>query len=63
MRDENLCPICNSKMRTAKSQHGCYWRCTRWGCEGTRDSMGRSKQERKESEDNNDNTDEPRWDR
>ena len=56
MRDENLCPICNSKMRTAKSQHGCYWRCTRWGCEGTRDSMGRSKQEREEESESKEDT-------
>ena len=50
--DENLCPICESKMKPATSKFGKYWRCTRWGCEGTRDSMGRSKQEReKERED------------
>lgn len=44
--DENLCPICESKMKPAKNANGHYWRCSRWGCKGTRDSMGRSKNER-----------------
>lgn len=47
-RDENLCPICESKMKSTKSKHGMYWRCTRWGCEGTRDVEGRSKQDRED---------------
>lgn len=47
-RDENLCPKCESKMKPAKSKFGMYWRCTRWGCDGTRDVMGRSKQEKDE---------------
>ncbi len=43
---DTLCPICNSKMKPAKSQHGAYWRCSRWGCKGTRNSMGMSKEDR-----------------
>ena len=46
MIEETLCPICDSKMKPAKSQHGAYWRCSRWGCEGTRDVDGNSKADR-----------------
>ncbi len=69
MRDENLCPICGSKMKSAKSQHGCYWRCTRWGCEGTRDVNGLSKQDKQDHKDDLEDSasDAPhhhgRWDR
>ena len=48
MIKDTLCPKCNAKMKRAMSKHGAYWRCSRWGCEGTRDSMGRSKEERDE---------------
>ena len=52
MIEETLCPICKSRMKPAKSKFGIYWRCTRWGCEGTRNSIGESKQDReKERED------------
>jgi hypothetical protein len=46
MIEETLCPICKSKMKPAKSQHGVYWRCSRWGCQGTRDVDGNSKEDR-----------------
>lgn len=43
-----LCPKCETKMVRANGKFGPYWRCPRWGCEGTRDSMGRDKKEREE---------------
>jgi len=41
-----LCPLCDTKMIRATSKYGPYWRCPRWGCKGTRDAEGRSKQEK-----------------
>ena len=35
-------------MVTAKSQYGSYWRCPKWGCEGTRNAEGLSKGDRDE---------------
>lgn len=46
MIEDTKCPVCNSKMKPAKGKHGAYWRCSRWGCLGTRDSMGRSVEEK-----------------
>jgi len=54
MIEETLCPKCGEKMKPAKSKHGAYWRCPKWGCEGTRDSMGRSKEEREAGRENDD---------
>lgn len=52
--EETLCPSCGARMKPAVSSYGAYWRCTRWGCEGRRDSMGRSKQEKEDEEDEED---------
>jgi hypothetical protein len=62
MIEETLCPICRSRMKPAKSQHGAYWRCSRWGCTGTRDVMGLSKEDKEQSsEDENETNYKPRW--
>ena len=47
--EETLCPICKCKMKRAMSKFGAYWRCSRWGCEGTRDVEGKSKEEKDEA--------------
>ena len=48
-RDENLCPECNGKMISRKSQYGVFWGCANFPkCKGTRDSQGRSKADRDE---------------
>lgn len=47
--DENLCPECSSKMvsRKRKSDGVRFWGCSRFPqCKGTRDSDGRSRQDR-----------------
>lgn len=64
MKPENVkCPECDGPMVSRKSKFGVFWGCKNYPiCKGTRDSMGRSKQDR-ESEDNNDNLDNPRHDR
>lgn len=54
MIEQTLCPLCKSKMKTTMGKHGAYWRCSRWGCEGTRDSQGRSKADREEEKDDED---------
>lgn len=47
MRDENLCPLCNKPMISRSSQYGKFWGCSDYpNCKGTRDSMGRSKEDR-----------------
>jgi len=45
--EETLCPICKDKMKPAKSIHGVYWRCKRWGCNGVRDVNGESKEDKR----------------
>jgi ssDNA-binding Zn-finger/Zn-ribbon topoisomerase 1 len=45
--EEVLCPECNGKMISRKSQHGIFWGCKDYPrCTGTRDNMGRSKADR-----------------
>lgn len=47
MIEETLCPLCDSKMISRKGQYGMFWGCSTYPkCKGTRDSMGRSKEER-----------------
>lgn len=49
MRDENLCPKYNSKMISRNGKFGVFWGCSNFPqCNGTRDSMGRSKADRME---------------
>lgn len=52
--EETLCPKCNARMKSVKGANGRYWLCSKLGCGGTRDSMGRSKQERESEEDEED---------
>lgn len=66
MSYENVkCPECGGPMVSRKSKHGIFWGCKEYPlCRGTRDNMGRSKQEKNEqAEENNDMENEPRWDR
>lgn len=51
---ENVkCPICDGPMISRKSQYGTFWGCKAFpNCKGTRDSMGRSKDERSREEGN-----------
>ncbi len=45
--EETLCPECNGPMISRKGQYGTFWGCKKYPeCRGTRDSQGRSKQER-----------------
>jgi ssDNA-binding Zn-finger/Zn-ribbon topoisomerase 1 len=44
--EETLCPKCKSKMKSVKGNNGRYWLCSKLGCGGTRDSMGRSQEDR-----------------
>jgi len=48
MKPENVkCPDCGGPMVSRKSQYGTFWGCKGFPrCTGTRDSMGRSKQDR-----------------
>lgn len=62
MIEHTLCPICQSSMKIVKSQFGPYWKCSKLGCEGTRDSQGRSRREKDEDYEN-DESDEPSWKR
>jgi ssDNA-binding Zn-finger/Zn-ribbon topoisomerase 1 len=50
-KPENVtCPDCGAPMRSRKSEHGVFWGCSRYPqCRGTRDSMGRSKREQRET--------------
>lgn len=45
---ENVkCPDCGQPMKSRKGQYGTFWGCVNYPiCRGTRDSMGRSKEER-----------------
>jgi len=62
------CPDCDGPMVSRKSTHGVFWGCRSFpACRGTRDSMGRSKQERKQEEaireEEGPDADNYRWDR
>lgn len=48
MTIENVkCPKCGGEMQSRKSSYGIFWGCKNFPeCNGTRDSMGRSKEER-----------------
>lgn len=48
MRPENVkCPDCNGPMVSRKSEYGVFWGCADYPrCRGTRDNMGRSKDDR-----------------
>ena len=45
MIEETLCPICGKRMKPMNGKFGKYWKCISPFCSGTRDSMGRSKEE------------------
>jgi ssDNA-binding Zn-finger/Zn-ribbon topoisomerase 1 len=49
---ENVkCPECQGEMTPRTSKHGKFWGCKSFPrCKGTRDSMGRSKNEKKVEE-------------
>jgi len=43
-----ICPDCGSEMVSRKGQYGIFWGCVKYPrCKGTRDSEGRSREERK----------------
>ena len=43
--EETLCPFCNGLMISKKSSYGIFWGCKNFpNCKGTRDSLGRSKE-------------------
>lgn len=45
--DPNLCPECQGEMVARNGQYGKFWGCKDYpACKGTRDSQGRSKQDR-----------------
>jgi ssDNA-binding Zn-finger/Zn-ribbon topoisomerase 1 len=44
--EETLCPICKGRMKSVLGKNGRYWLCKKLGCGGTRDSQGRSKEDR-----------------
>ena len=48
MTIENVkCPKCDGPMQSRSSKHGVFWGCKDYpNCDWTRDSMGRSKEER-----------------
>ena len=52
MTIENVkCPKCDGPMISRKSKHGTFWGCKDYpSCDGTRDNMGRSQEDR-ENED------------
>ncbi len=53
MIEETLCPDCNKKMISRKSQYGTFWGCSDYPkCKGTRDSNGLSKAERAAEKEN-----------
>lgn len=51
---ENVkCPTCGGDMISRKGQYGTFWGCKKYpSCRGTRDSMGRSKEEREKEREN-----------
>lgn len=53
---ENLkCPDCGSEMVSRRGQYGVFWGCKRYpSCRGTRDNMGRSKEERRKEREESD---------
>lgn len=45
--EEVLCPECNEPMVSRKGKYGVFWGCKSFpNCKGTRDSNGKSKQDR-----------------
>lgn len=63
---ENVkCPECQGEMISRKGKYGVFWGCKSYPkCTGTRDSMGRSREERekenqKEKEEESDRTNGP----
>lgn len=45
--DKVLCPECNSEMKSRTGKYGVFWGCVNYpNCTGTRDSQGRSRQDR-----------------
>ena len=47
MIEETLCPECGLKMVARNGKFGKFWGCVDYpACKGTRDNMGRSKQDR-----------------
>lgn len=47
MIEETLCPECNGPMVSRTGQYGVFWGCKAFPkCKGTRDSLGRSKNDR-----------------
>ena len=55
---ENVkCPDCGGPMKSRKSEFGIFWGCIDFPkCRGTRDSMGRSKEDREKEKDGYDRT-------
>ena|SRR6187549_945091 len=53
-KPENVkCPLCAGPMKPRDGQYGKFWGCSRYpNCKGTRDSMGRSKEEREAEKEN-----------
>jgi len=66
---ENVkCPDCGGPMVSRHGKFGTFWGCKKYpGCMGTRDSMGRSKEDRELERENGDDShqddDIGRWDR
>jgi len=56
MKPENLkCPDCDGPMIPRTSQYGKFWGCKNYPkCKGTRDSMGLSKREKEQLQDDYD---------
>lgn len=47
MIEETKCPKCDGPMVSRKSRYGVFWGCKDYPkCDGTRDSEGRSREER-----------------
>ena len=49
---ENVkCPVCDGPMVSRKSPYGVFWGCKDYpNCKGTRDSQGRSKEDREQEQ-------------
>ena len=49
---ENVkCPVCDGPMVSRKSSYGVFWGCKDYpNCKGTRDSQGRSKEDREQEQ-------------
>ena len=45
------CPVHKVRMVVAKSEHGSYWRCPKWGCDQKANSMGEIKKKKEDDED------------